>query len=294
MGGYPFCLPCKTLSHFSTIVALLSCPAALNLCLSSFVVSHEGYFPTLQTLGCLSASVPSLNHFAAPQALSQFLSHCACSLSCAACLTPRWWFSACFLFYEGAVTPQHLPPPSRFQRQGFCHHLQQRHHHHRRCCASHHHFNQQGKPQHQQAPSCFFAGQQQWGVVRWGSNQEMSAAPGSSRDWLHTVCDASAVWGVRLHAADIPLSPCCGPFAVGLFCCCLFFVFAYHHSCWLILLAVILVVSHSKHCFLAPSSKLCQNWLRHWRGTLYRRAAIHQCGQHPPKGLGTSKTVEAT
>ena len=223
-GGYPFCLPCKTLSHFSTIVALLSCPAALTLCLNSFVVSHDGYFPTLQTLGCLSASVPSLNHFAAPQALSQFLSHCACSLSCAACLTPRWWFSACFLFYEGAVTPQHLPPPSRFQRQGFCHHLQQRHHHHRRCCASHHHFNQQGKPQRQQAPSCFFAGQQQWGVVRWGSNQEMSAAPGSSRDWLHTVCDASAVWGVRLHAADIPLSPCCGPFAVGLL---LLFVFCF-------------------------------------------------------------------
>ena len=34
----------------------------------------------------------------------------------------------------------------------------------------------------------------------------------------------------------------------------------------------------------APSSKLCQNWLRHWRGTdLYLPS---------PKGLGTNKTVE--
>ena len=28
-------------------------------------------------------------------------------------------------------------------------------------------------------------------------------------------------------------------------------------------------------------SKLCQNWLRHWRGTLYLRAAVHRCGQRP-------------
>ena len=229
-GGIHSVFPAKH-CHFSTILALLGCPAALNLCLRSCAVSHNGYFLTFQMLGCLSASVPSLNRFAAPQALSQFLSHCACSLSCAACLTPRWLFSACFLFYEGAVTPQHLPPPSRFQHQGFCHHLQQRHHHHRRCRASHHHFNQQGKPQRQQAPSCFFAGQQQWGVVRRGSDQEVSAAPGSSRDWLHTVCDASAVWGVRLHAADIPLSPCCGPFTVGLFVV----------VCWLFLHTSILV-----------------------------------------------------
>ena len=50
----------------------------------------------------------------------------------------------------------------------------------------------------------------------------------------------------------------------------------------------------SKHCFPAPSSKLCQIWLRYWRGTLYLRAAVHRCGQHPPKGLGTDKTVVAT
>ena len=34
----------------------------------------------------------------------------------------------------------------------------------------------------------------------------------------------------------------------------------------------------------------CQIWLRHWRGTLYLRAAVHRRGQRPPKGL----TVEAT
>ena len=43
-----------------------------------------------------------------------------------------------------------------------------------------------------------------------------------------------------------------------------------------------------------PSTKLCQNWLHHWRGTLYLYAAVHWCGQRPLKGLGTSKTVEAT
>ena len=53
-------------------------------------------------------------------------------------------------------------------------------------------------------------------------------------------------------------------------------------------------VTHSKHRFLAPSSKLCQIWLRHWRGTLYLRAAVHQRGQRLPKSLGTDKTVEAT
>ena len=52
--------------------------------------------------------------------------------------------------------------------------------------------------------------------------------------------------------------------------------------------------SHSKHCFPAPSSKLCQIWLHHWRGTLYLRAAVHQRGQHPLKGLGTNKTVDTT
>ena len=46
--------------------------------------------------------------------------------------------------------------------------------------------------------------------------------------------------------------------------------------------------------FPAPSSKLCQISLRHWRGTLYLRAAVHRRGQRPPKGLGTNKTAEAT
>ena len=54
------------------------------------------------------------------------------------------------------------------------------------------------------------------------------------------------------------------------------------------------VSAHSGHRFPAPSSKLCQNWLRHWRGTLYLHAAVHQCGQRPVKILGTNKTVEAT
>ena len=52
--------------------------------------------------------------------------------------------------------------------------------------------------------------------------------------------------------------------------------------------------SHSEHRFPAPSSKLCQILLRHCRGTLYLRAAVHRRGQRPPKGLGTDKTVEAT
>ena len=53
--------------------------------------------------------------------------------------------------------------------------------------------------------------------------------------------------------------------------------------------------SHSEHCFLAPSSKLCHNiWLRHWRGTLYLRAAVQRRGQRPPKGSGTNMTVKAT
>ena len=39
-----------------------------------------------------------------------------------------------------------------------------------------------------------------------------------------------------------------------------------------------------------PSSKLCQIWLHHRRGTLYLCAAVHQCGQRPLKGLGTNMT----
>ena len=52
--------------------------------------------------------------------------------------------------------------------------------------------------------------------------------------------------------------------------------------------------SHSEDRFPAPSSKLCQIWLRHWRGTLYLRASVHRRGQRPPKGSGTNMTVEAT
>ena len=46
--------------------------------------------------------------------------------------------------------------------------------------------------------------------------------------------------------------------------------------------------SHSEHRFPAPSSKLWHICLRHWRGTLYLRAAVHRRGQCPPKGLGTN------
>ena len=51
---------------------------------------------------------------------------------------------------------------------------------------------------------------------------------------------------------------------------------------------------HSQHHFQAPSSKLCQNWLRHRRGTLYLRAAVHRRCQPPPNGLGTNKTGSNT
>ena len=52
--------------------------------------------------------------------------------------------------------------------------------------------------------------------------------------------------------------------------------------------------THSDHRFPAPSSKLCQIWLRHWRGTLYLRAVVQRRGQRPPKGSGTNMTIEAT
>ena len=48
--------------------------------------------------------------------------------------------------------------------------------------------------------------------------------------------------------------------------------------------------THSVHHFPAPSSKLCQIWLHHWRDTLYHCAAVHQRCQRPPKGLGTNET----
>ena len=44
------------------------------------------------------------------------------------------------------------------------------------------------------------------------------------------------------------------------------------------------------HRFPAPSSKPCQNWLRHWRGTLYFRAATRRRCQRLPEILGTNQT----
>ena len=55
---------------------------------------------------------------------------------------------------------------------------------------------------------------------------------------------------------------------------------------------IITQTPHSKHHFPAPSSKLCQNWLCRWRGTLYLHAAACQCCQHLLNGLGTNKIVE--
>ena len=36
------------------------------------------------------------------------------------------------------------------------------------------------------------------------------------------------------------------------------------------------LLPHSEHRFPAPSSKLCQIWWRHWRGTLYLHAAVYR------------------
>ena len=56
-----------------------------------------------------------------------------------------------------------------------------------------------------------------------------------------------------------------------------------------------IIQAHSEPRFLASSSKLCQNWFHHWRGsTLYLRPAVHRRCQRPPKNLGTNKTVKAT
>ena len=46
--------------------------------------------------------------------------------------------------------------------------------------------------------------------------------------------------------------------------------------------------------FQHPSSKFCQNWICHWRGTVYFCSAVHQCCQCPLKGLDTNKTVKIT
>ena len=43
----------------------------------------------------------------------------------------------------------------------------------------------------------------------------------------------------------------------------------------------------SESSFPAPSSKLCRNWLRQWRGTLYLRAAVHRQSAPSEKDLGT-------
>ena len=57
-------------------------------------------------------------------------------------------------------------------------------------------------------------------------------------------------------------------------------------------------VFYSEHVmvnrFPAPSSKLCQIWLHHWRDTLYLRAAVLWRGQRPPRGSAINKTVETT
>ena len=53
------------------------------------------------------------------------------------------------------------------------------------------------------------------------------------------------------------------------------------HGAWL--------YAHSGHRFPAPSYKLWQNWLRHWMGILYLRAAVHRRGQRPLKGLGSKR-----
>ena len=42
---------------------------------------------------------------------------------------------------------------------------------------------------------------------------------------------------------------------------------------------------HSEHRFPAPFAKLCQNWLRHWRGTLHLRSAVRRRCQRLSKGL---------
>ena len=53
--------------------------------------------------------------------------------------------------------------------------------------------------------------------------------------------------------------------------------------------------SHSTPGIPAPSSKLCHDWLRHWRCTnIYLRAAVHRLCQRSPKGLGTNKTESNT
>ena len=58
-------------------------------------------------------------------------------------------------------------------------------------------------------------------------------------------------------------------------------------------MAIPVFATHSEHRFPAPSSKLCQIWLHHWRGTFYLCTAVHWHGQRPLKGSGTDKTVEA-
>ena len=49
---------------------------------------------------------------------------------------------------------------------------------------------------------------------------------------------------------------------------------------------------HSESRFPAPSSRLCHNWIRHWRGTLYLRTSVHRRCQRSPKDLGARKTVD--
>ena len=48
---------------------------------------------------------------------------------------------------------------------------------------------------------------------------------------------------------------------------------------------------HSEHRFPAPSSKLCQIWLHHWKGTLYLHAAVQRRIWRPPQVSGTNKQL---
>ena len=50
---------------------------------------------------------------------------------------------------------------------------------------------------------------------------------------------------------------------------------------------------HSKHHFSAPSSQLCQNCYS-TEVALLSLFYVHQCCQHPPKGLGTNRKQHNT
>ena len=103
---------------------------------------------------------------------------------------------------------------------------------------------------------------------------------------LSTVCDVTICLSESLCSflseVFLPayLSPCLSV------CPSVMFILFFFSSLFLI--------AHSEYRFPTPSSKLCQNWLHHCRGTFHLRAAVHRRCQRPPKGLSTDKTVEAT